>query len=108
MSVVKTVLKDEMLAAMPAMKAASRPVTAMPRTPLGSRSSIRYGIASLYWRSDPEVPIFGTSTAATSPGIITRKTMKIFGNAAMSGVRWAAERFLAESARCTSAKFVVQ
>lgn len=36
MSVVNTVLKDETLAAMPAMNAASRPVTAMPRTPLGS------------------------------------------------------------------------
>ena len=54
------------------------------------------------------MPIFGTSTAATRPGIITRKTMKIFGKAAMSGVRWAAERFFADRARCTSAKFVVQ
>ncbi len=65
-------------------------------------------MASLYWRSEPLVPILGTSTAATRPGIITRKTMKIFGNAAISGVRWAAERFFADRARCTSAKLVVQ
>ncbi|MGC0376787.1 hypothetical protein RKD28_004303 [Streptomyces sp. SAI-229] len=69
---------------------------------------MRYGIASLYCRSESPVPIRGTITAATRPGIITRNTMKIFGNAAMSGVRWAAERFLADRARCTSAKFVVQ
>ena len=34
--------------------------------------------------------------------------MNIFGNAAISGVRWAALRFFADSARCTSAKLVVQ
>ena len=33
---------------------------------------------------------------------------KIFGYAAISGVRRAADRFLADRARCTSAKFVVQ
>ena len=34
--------------------------------------------------------------------------MKIFGNAPISGVRSAADRFFADSARCTSAKLVVQ
>jgi hypothetical protein len=62
----------------------------------------------LYWRSEPLVPIFGTRTAATRPWIITRKTMKIFGNAAISGVRRPADRFFADRARCTSTKFVVQ
>ena len=36
------------------------------------------------------------------------KGRKSLGIAPISGVRWAAERSLAESARWTSAKFVVQ
>ena len=48
MSAVNTVLKDDTLAAMPAMNAASSPVTAMPSTPLGSNSRMSSGIASLY------------------------------------------------------------
>lgn len=108
MSVVNTVLNEDTLAAIPAMNAASRPVTAMPSTPLGRSSCISSGMASLYVRSEPGVPIFGTTTAATRPGIITAKTMKIFGKAAISGVRLAADRFFADRARCTSAKLVVQ
>lgn len=108
MSVVKTVLNEDTLAAIPAMNAASRPVTAMPSTPLGSSSRISSGMASLYVRPDSFDPMFGTTTAATRPGIITAKTMKIFGKAAISGVRFAADRFFADSARCTSAKLVVQ
>ena len=34
--------------------------------------------------------------------------MSAFGNAPMIGVRRAADMLLADSARCTSAKFVVQ
>ena len=37
-------------AAMPAMNAASSPVIAIPRTPLGSRSCISHGIVLLYWQ----------------------------------------------------------
>ena len=40
--------------------------------------------------------------------MIVRAGMKIFGYAPMIGVRCAADRSLAESARWTSAKFVVQ
>ena len=40
--------------------------------------------------------------------MIVRAGMKIFGKAPMSGVRRAADRFFADSARWTSAKFVVQ
>jgi hypothetical protein len=47
MSYVNTVLNPLTLAAMPAMKDAIRPVTAMPSTPLGSRSFISSGIALL-------------------------------------------------------------
>ena len=46
--------------------------------------------------------------ATISPGTMVRKGMKIFGNAPISGVRSRPSRFFADSARCTSAKFVVQ
>jgi hypothetical protein len=52
--------------------------------------------------------MFGTSATAISPGTMVRAGMKIFGKAPISGVRSAADRFFAESARCTSAKLVVQ
>ena len=42
------------------------------------------------------------------PGIITMNGMNSLGNAPISGVRWAADSDRAESARWTSAKFVVQ
>ena len=42
------------------------------------------------------------------PGTIITNGRKSFGIAPISGVRWAAERSLADSARWTSAKFVVQ
>jgi hypothetical protein len=54
------------------------------------------------------VPKPFTVTSAARPGITTSAGMKIFGKVAISGVRRAAFRFLADSARCTSAKFVVQ
>ncbi len=53
-------------------------------------------------------PSFGITAIAIRPGMIVSAGMKIFGNAPISGVRWAADRSLADSARCTSAKFVVQ
>ena len=42
------------------------------------------------------------------PGITVTAGITSFGKAAMIGVRRAAFMFLADSARCTSAKFVVQ
>ena len=42
------------------------------------------------------------------PGRIRMNGRNSFGIAPISGVRWAAEKSLAESARWTSAKFVVQ
>jgi hypothetical protein len=113
---VKTVLKELTFAAMPAMNAASRPVSAIPSTPLGSRMPISRGIASLYVgssppveaRSVPPLPRLGTRTRAIRPGMIVSAGMKIFGYAPMSGVRCPADRSLAASARWTSAKFVVQ
>jgi hypothetical protein len=48
------------------------------------------------------------TASAIRPGMMVRAGRKIFGNAPISGVRWAADRSLADSARCTSAKFVVQ
>jgi hypothetical protein len=108
-----------MLAAMPAMKAASNPVIASPSKPLGSRSRMRYSRASLYVGSAPvatpetDLPAFRsaisvTSTAAIMPGMMVMNGTNIFGNAPMIGVRRAE---LIESdaiARCTSTKFVVQ
>jgi hypothetical protein len=44
---VNTVLKELMLAAMPAMKAASRPARAIPNVPLGRYLFISNGMASL-------------------------------------------------------------
>jgi hypothetical protein len=42
------------------------------------------------------------------PGRIMMNGSTSFGNAPISGVRWAADRFFADRARWTSAKFVVQ
>jgi hypothetical protein len=108
MSYVKTVLNPLTLAAMPAMNEASRPVTAMPSTPLGSRSRMSSGIALLYCRSPDLAPRPLTVTTAIRPGITVSSGMKIFGKAPMIGVRRAAFMSLALSARCTSAKLVVQ
>ena len=47
MSYVKTVLNELTLAAMPAMKAASRPASAMPSVPFGRKWFISAGMASL-------------------------------------------------------------
>ena len=52
--------------------------------------------------------MFGITAIAISPGVIITNGSSSFGNAPISGVRWAAERSLADSARWTSAKFVVQ
>jgi hypothetical protein len=72
------------------MKAASSPVMATPSIPLGRYLEMRMGMALLNCRS----PVL-----ARSPWTVT---------AAISGVRRAADRFLAARARCTSAKLVVQ
>jgi hypothetical protein len=66
------------------------------------------GTALLYCRSPVLAPRPLTVTAAISPGTTTRKGMSILGKAAISGVRRAADRFLAARARWTSAKLVVQ
>ena len=50
----------------------------------------------------------GTSTAAIMPGMTMTSGMSALGYAPMIGVRRAADMSLAESARWTSAKFVVQ
>ena len=50
----------------------------------------------------------GISTPAIMPGTMMTRGMNDFGNAAMIGVRRAADMFFAERARWTSAKFVVQ
>ena len=53
-------------------------------------------------------PSLGMTASAIRPGMMVRAGMKIFGYAPISGVRWAADRSLADRARWTSAKFVVQ
>ena len=91
---MKTVLKAEMLAAMPAMNDASRPVMAKPSSPLGSTSRISSRIALLYSKSAPVSFASATSvtrTPATMPGMITKKGMNIFTKVPMIGVFWAAE-----------------
>ena len=103
---MKTVLNPLTLAAMPAMKAASRPVSATPSTPLGSSCCMSSGMALLY-TGFGELKL-GIRAIATSPGMMVRPGMKILGKAPISGVRCPAERSLADRARCTSAKFVVQ
>ena len=52
--------------------------------------------------------MFGITISAMRPGTIMMNGSTSFGNAPISGVRWAALRSLADSARWTSAKFVVQ
>jgi hypothetical protein len=47
-------------------------------------------------------------TSATRPGITVSAGMSNLGKAAMMGVRRAALMLRADSARCTSAKLVVQ
>ena len=70
---------------------------------------MRAGMASLYSRPPAfSLPKFGMATRATRPGMTVTAGMKIFGNAAIRGVRWLALRSLAERARWISAKFVVQ
>jgi hypothetical protein len=102
------VLNAVTLAATPAMKAASSPVMAIPSIPLGRYLEIRMGTALLNCRSPVLAPSPFTVTAATSPGITTTNGMNSLGKAAISGVRRAADRFLAARARWTSAKLVVQ
>ena len=102
-----TVLNADTLAATPAMNEAIRPVSAIPSMPLGRYLFISSGIALLYCRSSV-VPSLGITTSAIMPGRIITNGRKSFGIAPISGVRSAAERSLADSARWTSAKFVVQ
>ena len=103
-----TVLNADTLAATPAMNAASRPASAIPSMPLGRYSFISSGIALLYSLSGSSPPRPGTVASATRPGMIVTAGMKTFGKAPISGVRRAALRLFALSARWTSAKFVVQ
>src|SRR3954467_11203853 len=107
MSYVTTVLNELTLAAMPAMNAASRPVMAIPSTPLGSSCSISNGMVLLYCIA-PAPPRPWTSCDAISPGTMITNGISSFGHDAMIGVNRAAFMLLADSARCTSAKFVVQ
>ena len=67
---------------------------------------IRAGRASLY-SSSPSASS-GTRTAATSPGMMMMAGRSILGIAAMMGVRRAADMSLADRARWTSVKLVVQ
>jgi hypothetical protein len=74
------VLKADTFAATPAMKAAIRPVTAMPSIPEGRYSAISAGMALLYSVAGLEpLPKSLTVTSATRPGITTSAGMKIFG-----------------------------
>ena len=108
-SVVTTVLKADTLAATPAMNEAMRPVIAKPSMPFGRYSFISSGSALLYARfGSSALPMFGITTSAIMPGTIMMNGSTSFGKAPISGVRWAALRSLALSARCTSAKLVVQ
>src|SRR6266566_1134107 len=107
MSYVHTALKEDTFAAMPAMNAASRPVIATPSTPVGRYLFISAGIASLYWRP-PASPMPGISRAAAMPGMTMPSGMMAFGYAPMMGVSRAALSSLADIARWTSAKLVVQ
>ena len=100
-------LNELTFAAMPAMNAASRPVMAIPSTPLGSSWSTSSGSALLYCRS-PSPPRPDTICDGDRPGMMITNGTKIFGQAPMIGVSRAAFMFLADSARWTSAKFVVQ
>ena len=103
-----TVLNALTFAATPAMKEAIRPVSAIPSIPFGRYLSIRSGIALLYSMFGSLPPRPGITARAMMPGRIMMNGRKSFGIAPMSGVRCAEERSLAESARWTSAKFVVQ
>ena len=104
-----TVLNAVTFAATPAMNAAISATIAIPSIPWGKNWAIRCGIAVLYW-TERFLPTPRPWTVATAirPGRMMIAGRKIFGYAAISGVRRAADRFLADRARCTSAKFVVQ
>ena len=101
-------LKALTLAATPAMNAAISPVSASPSIPFGKYSFISSGIALLYCSSGSSPPSPLTTTTAIMPGMIVMAGASSFGNAPISGVRRAADRLEALSARWTSAKFVVQ
>jgi hypothetical protein len=74
------VLKADTFAATPAMKAAIRPVTAIPSIPEGRYSTISAGMALLYVVAGvASLPKSLTVTSATSPGMITSAGMKILG-----------------------------
>ena len=103
-----TVLNAETLAATPAMNDAISPVSAIPSMPLGRYSFISSGIALLYSMFGWSQPRPGITTSAIMPGRIITNGRNSFGTAPISGVRSAADRSLADSARWTSAKFVVQ
>jgi hypothetical protein len=71
-------LNEETLAAIPAMNAASRPVTATPSTPRGRYWLYSAGMASLYVRP-PAVPSPGISRIAAMPGMTVPSGMITFG-----------------------------
>src|SRR4051812_18947582 len=102
MSVVTTVLNADTFAATPAMNDAMRPVMASPSMPFGRYLFISRGSALLNARFGSLVlPIFGITIKATMPGTIMMNGSTSFGNAPISGVRWAADRSFADSARWT-------
>jgi hypothetical protein len=106
---VTTVLKADTLAATPAMKDAMSPVIARPSMPFGRYSFISSGNALLNARfGSSALPMLGITISAIMPGTIMMSGSTSFGNAPISGVRWAADRSFADSARWTSAKLVVQ
>src|SRR4051794_10115857 len=107
MSWVNTALNEDTLAAMPAMKAATRPVTATPRTPGGRYMLMSAGIVLVYV-GPPGLPRSGISSTAAMPGSTTTNGISALGYAATIGVIRAAFWSLADIARCTSAKLVVQ
>ncbi len=76
---MNTALKLDTLAAMPAMNAASNPVTATPSTPCGRYFAIRAGMAWLYSRLSPPLPIPGRSTRAAMPGSTVMSGTNVFG-----------------------------
>ena len=108
-----------MFAAMPAMKEARSPVIARPSRPLGSTSRMSSRTASLYLMSPSpaSVPVSVpslrswislTSTAATMPGMMTRKGTSILAKVPTIGAERAEEMESAAMARWTSTKLVVQ
>ena len=125
MSYVQTVLKAVTLPAMPDMKLAISAVSPSPSMPGGKVvAQHQSGIASVVvgTKCRPRACLAGqlddvrcrsrlrsvSGRCAIMPGMITRNGKSIFGNAAISGVRRAADIESAAIARCTTRKSVHQ